>query len=618
MVQSYFATIATSKIYPTKFSIRLRFETNEEFANLYINIRHLNLDVKFSKTTRCFYAAITQETVVGLIRLRAAGFTVEFDSIAGEMFNDLRDAALAEIQIRKQEAAVISRLKEIGKLTLINVKSCEPKLAFYNHQKFLYLLATRVRKVAFWSDPGTGKSAPAILAAEYRVKQKQVKKCLVICPNNLSFKWATGIGNEIQKHSHLDGMVLEGNQKQRIQKIKQFLMDPTKTFLVTTYSFWSGRKLGRHSNRNDEEYELLMGKGKVQMFICDESHRMKNPSALTSQNLLKWLPNCKYGICMSGTPQPQSRLDIFQQIKVLDPSIFGTDFYRFRQKYFRCFDPWGSQWTIKSNRHKDVLMQKAEQKALIYSVDECLDLPREINEKILIYQNDDYLRELRNLSEEHVRAAMDSGNMGGGLLFRLLTACSGFSYSKDALGNRMVREFKTNPKAEALQALCENIHAAGKKAIIWVTWQHDFVIIKRLLDSLNFTYISIDHTDDKKARYDKTRLYDNSPKIPFLLSSPKLISEGFDIYSAGYSIYYSYAFDFLPIVQSKARNRRMGSKEYHSSITYYTLCVHGSVEESALSAFQDKKSIKDAMFGACQDIINKIRQFRGNSCKKLN
>lgn len=599
-----------NKTFPEKFCLALDFKGETEFSDQYKAVRKLNLNASYSKTKFAFYITPTVDNVVGLIRLRAGGATLNITDDARVVFESYREKALAEIQIRNQEAAYIAKLKAYGKLNPVTVKTVNGRSTLYNHQKFLYLLATHVRKSAYWCDPGTGKTAPALLSAARRIELGQVKKCLVVVPANLLYKWAEGEGNEINKHTFLDGMVLDGDKPTRIAKIKRFLKDPTKQFIITSYNFWSGRRIGRSENRNDEEYNLLLNSGRIQMFICDESHRFKNTTALVTKNILKYFPSCEYGIILSGTPQPRSMLDIFTQKKLVDHTVFGHDFYAFQNRYFIATDPFKSKWKIKSKRHKDVLMSRSEARAMVYSVEECLDLPQEINETVHIYQNDDYLRELRRMSASTIREAMDSGDKGKGMLSKLLIATCGFTYQRDALGNITAKEFKTNPKIDALETLVTNIAEAGKKSIIWHMWRYDPVIIKRLLDKLGYKYIHIARKDTKKERYEKAKLYDKSEDVPFLIASPRHISEGFDIYTPGYAIYYSYDFDFLPLVQSKARNRRMGSSDYHSAITYYYLCVKDSVEEDVLLALKEKKSIKDALFGACKNILNRISKFR--------
>lgn len=585
------------------------FNNDSDFSEQYRAVRKLNVDGTYNKKKFFFSLHASLDNTIELIKLQCAGAAIEFTDDAKDTFNNFRDKALAEISLRQHESAIVKKLKDIGKLTKINVKSYEPKKPWYNHQKFLFLLATKVRKVFYMDDPGTGKTAPALHAIDYRRFHKQVRKCIVVVPNHLLYKYAEGENNEIEKHTHqLTGMVLDGDKPTRLAKIRKFINSDI-TVLVTSYSFWSGRKINRTTNRNDDEYELLFSKNSIDMYLIDESHKIKNPAALVTKNITRWFKPVQYGILLTGTPLPNALLDIFTQSRMVYPTAFGNDFFKFKSNYFIESGPFGNKVSIKSERHKEILLNKAEERAIIYRTDECIDLPKAIEEIISIRDNTDYLRELRRLSPEQIRLALSSGTKGLGVLRKLLIATCGFTYVKDAHGNRIAKEFKRNPKAEALEDLCETIVAAGKKAIIWHQWQHDAVIIKRLLAKNGYSYLQVSKDDDPKARHEKVKAYEKSDTT-FLLCQTKILSQGVDILSPPYSIYYSYDYELEPIIQSKARNRRLGSADLHDTITYYFLCVKDSIEEDVIAALNTKMDYKNAMFGMQKNIINRIKQFR--------
>lgn len=593
-----------------KYILSLVFDNESEFSDSYRAVRKLTVEGTYNKKNFFFSLTANLENTVELIKLQHSGGEITYTDAAKELFDKFRNEALEEISLRQHETAIVKKLKSIGKLTKINVKSYTPKKSWYNHQKFLFLLATKVRKVFYMDDPGTGKTAPALHAVDYRHSLKQVRKCVVVVPNHLLYKWAEGEGNEIEKHTqNLTGMVLDGDKTTRLAKIRKFINSSCVT-LITSYSFWSGRKTGRSTNRNDDEYALLFSNNNIDMYLIDESHKIKNPSAQVTKNITKWFKSCKYGILLTGTPQPNFLTDIFTQSRLVYPSAFGYDFFKFKNTYFIESGPFNNTLTIKSDRHKEVLFDKAEQRAIVYRTDECIDLPKAIEEIVSIRDNTDYLRELRRLSPEQVKTALTSGTKGLGVLRKLLIATCGFTYVKDAQGNRVAREFKTNPKAEALEELCETIVSSGKKAIIWHQWQHDAVIIKRLLKKNGYSYTQISKADDPKERHRKVKEYEKSDTT-FLVCQTRILSQGVDILTPQYAIYYSYDYEFEPIIQSKARNRRLGSADLHDTIIYYFLCVKDSIEEDVIAALNTKMEYKTALFGMCRNMVNRIRQYRG-------
>lgn len=98
--------------------------------------------------------------------------------------------------------------------------------------------------------------------------------------------------------------------------------------------------------------------------------------------------------------------------------------------------------------------------------------------------------------------------------------------------------------------------------------------------------------------------------MTFLVTSPKILAQGVDIFSPAYSIFFSVNFEWEPILQSKARNRRLGSDKFHKTIFYYTIVLAGSVEDEVAKALKEKKSMKDTVFGAARNVITRIKAFR--------
>ncbi|NDC43247.1 MAG: hypothetical protein EBZ77_17150, partial [Chitinophagia bacterium] len=75
---------------------------------------------------------------------------------------------------------------------------------------------------------------------------------------------------------------------------------------------------------------LSIGWGAV---FLDESHRAKNPTAITSKLAHRLSMMSRVRVLLTGTPMPHSPLDIFSQFLFANPSIFGRSFTLFRARY---------------------------------------------------------------------------------------------------------------------------------------------------------------------------------------------------------------------------------------------------------------------------------------------
>jgi len=69
--------------------------------------------------------------------------------------------------------------------------------------------------------------------------------------------------------------------------------------------------------------------------VIDELHNFKSPMSKTFKDFIKVRPQIKWIIGLTGTPLPNSLLDIWSQIYLLDQGKrLGTNYYSFREKYF--------------------------------------------------------------------------------------------------------------------------------------------------------------------------------------------------------------------------------------------------------------------------------------------
>ena len=66
------------------------------------------------------------------------------------------------------------------------------------------------------------------------------------------------------------------------------------------------------------------------MLICDESHRIKNPTSRIGKYMKYLKPKTKYKICLTGTPQSQGYIDYYNQLYFLDKMDMSLNFFKDR------------------------------------------------------------------------------------------------------------------------------------------------------------------------------------------------------------------------------------------------------------------------------------------------
>ncbi|MCC7443162.1 MAG: DEAD/DEAH box helicase [Bdellovibrionales bacterium] len=167
-------------------------------------------------------------------------------------------------------------------------------------------------------DMGLGKTFQALLYAAIHGR-----RVLVVCPKNVRRQWI-----EEASKFFVDGTFrgLELDSSARPNEL-----DLGGHNLVTV----NYESLKKFAPRLRAEAEL----GGLDMLVVDESHRIKNPSAQTTQEVLALGALFPYVVELSGTPIKNKKAELYTQATLLHPGVFasedelaGMTFYQARQR----------------------------------------------------------------------------------------------------------------------------------------------------------------------------------------------------------------------------------------------------------------------------------------------
>ncbi len=70
------------------------------------------------------------------------------------------------------------------------------------------------------------------------------------------------------------------------------------------------------------------------LVITDEAHKLKENRTSQSKGMHHIGDKARYKLLLTGTVITNRELDVFSQYRFLNPQIFGTSFYAFRNQYF--------------------------------------------------------------------------------------------------------------------------------------------------------------------------------------------------------------------------------------------------------------------------------------------
>jgi SNF2 family DNA or RNA helicase len=374
---------------------------------------------------------------------------------------------------------------------------------------------------AIFADPGLGKTAIVLSLVKILKSSELLSRSLVVSPLRPTYSvWP----NEIAKwnpFSSLSYSILHGPDKD------ERLRDPSDVFFVNVEGLkWFFEAIKR---------ERLF---RFDLLVVDESTKFKNPTGKRTRLLRRNLWRFARRVILTGTPVPNSYLDLFSQIGIVDRGeTFGTKIGPFRDKYFMKTGFMGYQWKLKDEKATSIEKKIAP---LVFRVDErdFLDLPDLIVNDVRIDLQDRaaeiYSEMERRLFTEIDETKHFASTAGHKYLICRQIASGGFYQSDDpVLGiPGSVREVVEvhSQKIDALVDLIEEL--GGKPVLVPYIFKHE---LDRLRKALGKSVPYIGSGVSGKAS-DKLVQQWNRGEIPALLCQPASMSHGLNLQGGGNDI----------------------------------------------------------------------------------
>ena len=311
--------------------------------------------------------------------------------------------------------------------------------------------------------------------------------------------------------------------------------------------------------------------------IYDEVHRIKAPKGKASSFAAKLLKKSKFRLGLTGTLLPHSPLDAFGQFKAIDPSVFGTSFFRFKQRYAEMGGFGGKQ--VTGYRNQAELNQKIE--SIAYQVESSvLDLPETIH-SFRTCQLTPKTRKLYDELDEAFYAEIDGGEITVAnamvKVLRLQQLTSGYLKTDDGdlvqYGSEKLDMFK-----ELLAEIPEK-----EPVVVFCRFTSDIGNVKQSCEATGRTCAELSGHENTLAEWQRGE-YDC---IAVQIRSGGV---GVDLTRSCYCVYYSMGHSLGDYEQSLARTHRPGQTK---TVRYYHLLSEGTVDPTIYRALQQKKEVID-------------------------
>lgn len=217
------------------------------------------------------------------------------------------------------------------------------------------------KRVALWLGLGLGKTTSSLTAASDLLDSMAINRVLVVAPLRVANTvWA----QEVAQWSHLKHLrvaVCTGSEKQRLSALQH----EADIYTINRENIpW----LVKHYAK----------KWPFDAVIIDESSSFKNAGSQRFKALKKVLPYTEYFIELTGTPSPNSLLDIWSQIYLLDfGQSLGRTMTAYKQRFFEQ-DYMGYNFTPRKGA-ADQIYKLVEPFVLSMSAEDYLELPDRID-----------------------------------------------------------------------------------------------------------------------------------------------------------------------------------------------------------------------------------------------
>jgi SNF2 family DNA or RNA helicase len=321
--------------------------------------------------------------------------------------------------------------------------------------------------------------------------------------------------------------------------------------------------------------------------VFDESSMIKSHSTERFKLLLKMRPLwLTYMFMLSGTPAPQSLMDLWSQYKLLDGGIaLGATISSFRQEYCRVVSYPGVPVPIYSvaPEKAPVIMTKIAPMTYRLKAEDYLDLPEYVYNNIECPLPAAVMARYREFEKEFVLEVGDQNIEAGSsavLGIKLRQFIQGCIYDAD----RNVHEIHT----EKLARMSEIVKAATSPILCAIQFKNEAQMLLR-----EFPKTPRITGGAKEGLVSEYILDWNRGKIPLLICHPASMAHGMNLQFGGHTLlWYCLTWNLEHYLQFNARLRRIGQTE---AVFVNHLVVPGTVDEHVAKALQRKESVMSSL-----------------------
>ncbi len=447
----------------------------------------------------------------------------------------------------------------------------------HSYQEYAIDKIIELPAVGLFMDMGMGKTVSTLTAVlELLFDRFEVGKVLVIAPLRVADTTWT---DEIDKWEHLKALKVSkvlGTKEDRIKA----LSSKADIYVI---------------NRENVSWlvERYKQRWPFDMVVVDELSSFKSPKSKRFKDLKKVLPYMKRIVGLTGTPAPNSLMDLWTQLYLLDRGErLGKTLTSYREKYFV---------PDKRNQHivysyklqplaEEVIHERISDICISLSAKDYLELPERIDNIIKVKLPTKVMERYKAFEREKLLELQDTditAATAGVVVGKLLQMANGNIY--DETGNvHLMHEVKL----EALEQIIEDVN--GQPVLVFYNFKHDYDSLMSRFEKLKPQ--TLQTGQDIKAW--------NEGKIKMLLVHPASVGHGLNLQAGGnIIIWYGLTWSLELYQQANARLYRQGQQQ---GVMIQHLIAEGTVDEHVLEVLHTKDKGQNSLIQSVRARIKEI------------
>jgi SNF2 family DNA or RNA helicase len=432
---------------------------------------------------------------------------------------------------------------------------------------------------ALFADPGLGKTS-TVLSLIDQLYLYENTKTLIIAPLRVIYSvWPEEI-EKWNQFKYLEYTILHGKDKE-----KNLKKDLDIYLINVENAIWLLNEIGL------DDFDIL---------VIDESSKFKSHKSKRFKALKPILEHFKRRIILTGTPMPNTLLDLWSQIYIVDKGeALGAKITHYKERFFNHNMYRGfHEWKIKQGAEEKI---QELIKPLVMRIEaaDYLDLPDIIYNTVKVTLPN-AARKIYKQIETYLFMELDGEELTLPSASSAYNAChqiaNGSIYRPTQLLERLVPAAKRkvvqlhSEKIKALEEILGELQ--GKSVLIAYHYKHDLKTLQKFFGEKVPNIGGGVSSKEGKKLIDKW----NKGKLPVLLGHPQSISHGLNLQSGGSDIiWFSLTDDLEAYLQFIRRIYRQGQT---NQVRVHHIIAEDTVDLAIMARLESKEKSQTALLKA--------------------